>query len=322
MNLNEHVIFENPRPVPTVHTEFPSIIDNTARETWTACPTKFRRQVINKLSRTIKSPDLHFGAAFAIGLETYRREAFGNGQPDKSALASAVVAATRFYGDFTPPEGHLKTYERLLEALEAYVNKYPSRYDHIRPYQFPSGELALEFSFAIPLPIAHPETGDPLIYAGRFDMIGVFNNQLFVFDDKTTSRLGPTWSNQWRSTSQLTGYCWAARNYGLPIVGAIIRGQSILTRGCEFAEVIQYRSTERIDQWYEQLLEEIQDMITAWKRGHFRKSFNASCNAYNGCAYLDICLAQDESLAIESGYQNHYWNPLDREPIKELADGV
>lgn len=317
MNLNEEVIFNHVKPPVRIHTEFPSVIDNTAREAWTNCPTKFQRQVVQKLSKINKSPDLHFGAAFALGLETFRRAAFSGESSDEAALVKAIRAATEFYGEYEPPTGHAKTYDRLVEALIAYAHKYPTAYDHIKPFVFPSGDLALEFTFAIPLPILHPETGDPLLYAGRFDMLATFNNQVFVFDDKTTSRLGPTWSSQWRTSSQITGYCWAARSFGVPVAGAIIRGQSILKNEFGFAEVIEYRSSERILQWYDQLLGEIEDMITAWKQSRYRKAFNAACSNYGGCPFIETCLSNNPEVVIEMNFVNHYWNPLDKEPLQE-----
>lgn len=320
MNLNDPVNETWERPRARLLQDFPQIIDNTARETWTICEQKFHRQCVNRLARSAKSPDLHFGGAFALGLEIFRRCAFDEKLSDEQALSRAITEATRFYGDYIPPEGHKKNYESLLYALSCYARRYPTAYDHIRPHLFGENH-AIEFTFAVPLPIKHPQTGDPLIYAGRFDMLAEYNGQLFVFDDKTTSQLGPSWARQWATSSQLTGYCWAAKQYGLDVSGAIIRGQSILQKSCDFAEVIQYRSPMRIALWYGQLLREIRAMIKAWETAQYDYAFNASCNSYNGCPFSEVCLSNNPEAIIESNYVNHIWNPLDKEPLKEAENG-
>src|SRR5687768_309560 len=312
------------KPEVLLYSDFPEVIDNTAREQFFTCPQKFFRSTINKLAPAYTSEHLHFGGAFATGLEHMRKAFYDEGIRQQDALEIGIVEAIKYYGDFEPPEGSLKTYRNLILALEYYAETRPLEFDHIKPHKLKSGKHAIEFTFAIPLPIDHPVTGNPLLYAGRFDMLAEYLNCLFVEDDKTTSRLGPTWQKQWALNSQFTGYCWAAQQHGLPVAGAVIRGQSILTNGFELAEAIVYRPQWMIDRWYNQLLKDIKGMLLCWMREYELKKPNsfdyahgAACAAYSGCEFLKLCTSPHPENWIQTEYKQRHWNPLHKDPEAE-----
>src|SRR3990172_5087025 len=101
------------------------------------------------------------------------------------------------------------------------------------------GEFGIEFSFAAAIPeVKHPETGDPILFCGRFDQLAEYNKMLFVEDEKTTTSLGEQWRNNWDLDSQFTGYVWGAKQFGLPVVGAIVRGIGLLKTKTTHQEVI------------------------------------------------------------------------------------
>lgn len=300
-----------------IHTDFPELIDNTAREAYT-CPEKFRRQVIQKLTPVGRKTDLHFGGAFALGLETMRRAFYEQCLSEQEAFAMAVNAATEYFGDFEPPEGHVKTYERLIFAIYDYWQRYPLAKDYIQPIDVGGGKKAIEFTFAIPIPdTVHPQTGNPILYGGRFDMIGTFQGTRWGLDDKTTSQLGPRWNSSWNLSSQLTGYVWAAAESGIPLAGMIMRGQSILTNGSGFAEAIEYRPQWQVNRWLKQLTTDVTRMIQDWESGTFAMNLGPVCNLYSGCQYKRLCLSQNPQPWIDTEYENKYWNPLNKNPEEE-----
>ena len=297
-----------------LHSDFPALIDNTAREAFT-CPEKFHRQVIQKLAPRAQSTDLHFGGAFALGLETLRRDFYEKQKSQEEALAHAVHEATIYFGDFEPAPGHIKTYDRLVQALYAYVDRHPLASDYVQPIEISPGRRAIEFTFAIPIPgTKHPQTGDPILYGGRFDMIGSYQKTRWGLDDKTTSRLGHQWNNSWNLSSQLTGYVWAAAESGSPLAGMIMRGQSILTKGSEFAEAIEYRPQWQVSRWLKQLTKDVDRMVESWSRAEYDKNLGPMCNLYSGCPFKRLCLSQNPQPWIEIEYKNHYWNPLNKNP--------
>jgi hypothetical protein len=152
-----------------------------------------------------------------------------------------------------------------------------------------------------------------LIYAGRFDMIGV-NEQgvLYIVDEKTTSALGPTWGKRYDLSSQFTGYTWACHQYGVPVGGVLIRGVSILKTKYDKAQHIMYRPDWQVERWYRQLLRDIQRMIAMYRDGYYDYAIGNACGAFGGCAFSIVCSTNDEERWLESEYTHNDYNPLQR----------
>ncbi len=164
---------------------FPAVIDNTMRKSFVACPQKFWRSHIQNLYPKNRSIHLIAGGAYAKGLETYRRDYYQHKLPKDTCLRNAVVACIAEWGD-NSPEDDYKSLENMCLAIEEHFRIWPPESDFVQPY-VSNGKAAIEFTFAIPIPgTRHPDTGDPVLYAGRFDMLGIYqNSSLVVVDDKT-----------------------------------------------------------------------------------------------------------------------------------------
>ncbi len=224
---------------PTVRPPLPDVIDSTMLADFISCPTKYYYAFMRKLGPVYPSVDLVCGGAYAKGLETIRKGFYG---PDKAsqteALKAGMMDALLEYGDLEPPEEkEQKSADRVCTALASYLDRYPLATDHLQPYMNKDGLPTVEFTFSMPTEIKHPTTGNPIIYAGRFDMVGVYQSQLWVVDDKTTSQLGPTWARQWQLRGQFIGYTRACREFKLPVVGACVRGTSFLKKSHGHEEV-------------------------------------------------------------------------------------
>lgn len=302
------------KPAIILHKEFPNFIDNTAREQFFTCPTKWKYSTLHRIGPDPASVHLHAGGAYAAGLEVLRKTFYDENFSQEDALASGIEACIKYYGDFEVPVGSNKSCDRIVGALVSYVDEYPLATDIIKPYQYSTGKHAVEFTFAVPLPILHPVTKDPLIYSGRFDMLAVRDNVLFVEDDKTTSQLGSSWSHQWDLNSQFTGYVWAARYYDLEVAGAIVRGQSILKSGYGHAQVILYRPQWQLDRWFAQLCRDVERMVAAWRSGIYDYALGAACAAYSGCEFKKLCTSAQPEQWLPIHYRQKYWNPLAKDP--------
>lgn len=294
--------------------DFPMTIDNTMRSSFVKCPQLYFRTYFQHWKPIQESVDLVAGKAFAAGVEEVRKEFHERGNKDHDdCIAIGVQRLITEYGDFEPPERHVKTLDRMVGALDEYFRNYGFATDHIQPH-FHDGKPAVEFSFAIPIPgTSHPTTGDPIIYTGRFDMLGVYNGALFVVDEKTTKQLGQSWIKSWALASQFTGYCWAAKEYGYPVAGAIIRGISILKTKYGHAESLQYRPQWFIDRWLTQLAKDVARMIEAWKSEDWEYNLDNSCNAYGGCPLVDVCNSQNSVRVLERDFVKRVWDPLAHE---------
>lgn len=290
----------------------PEVIDSTIVGEFVECPTKFYYSFCRKLGSVYPSIDLICGGAFARGLEVFRKKYYGPEKlPVPEALHFGMTEAIAHYGDVVVPEfKENKSVGRVITALAAYVEKYPPATDHIQPHYTKAGEPMVEFTFSVPLPINHPETGQPFIYAGRFDLVGEYKGQLIGVDEKSTSQLGPTWTNKWNLRGQFTGYTWALHQHGIPVIGMVARGVSFLKNGHGFEESLQLRPQWMIDQWYEQLLANVQRMVTAWNTGWFDQNFGETCAAYSGCQFQPLCTQATPENWIEGRYGLREWNPL------------
>lgn len=306
---------------------FPRVIDNTMRSDWIACPHRFFRRHCQGLSSDAVNVHLHFGGAMARGLEVARRT-FAAGEPPRLAVAAGAEALIRAWGTFEPPPIQTrtaanKTLDAALVALAEYFTEWPLDTDPVQIHHH-NGEPAIEFSFAVPIPGSrHPVTGEPLLYAGRFDLIGDYAGGVWGLDDKTTSSLGDHWRAQWRLRGQFTGYVWGAREYGLRLAGFVVRGICILKDNIKLDHVVVARPDWMVDAWLAQLQDDVRVMCEqflnlteyggAASDGHpFRQAFDNACSDFNGCSFIDLCTSPTPDNWI-SQFAVRRWDPLLRQ---------
>jgi hypothetical protein len=290
-------------------------IDSTMLAAFRSCPQKMFRQYIEHWKPKTDSVHLIAGGAFATGIEEARRAYYERGADADTAVGIGLGALLRHYGDFECPPDSAKSAERTAGALEFYFDNYPLDNDPAVPLTFADGSRGIEFSFAQPLPIPHPVTGDPLLYTGRSDMLASFAGGNFVFDEKTTSSLGASWGRQWDMRSQFTGYCWAAQQFSIPISGVIVRGVSILKTKYDTQQAITYRSQFEIDRWLHQVCRDIQRMIACWEEGYWDYSLDHACTEYSGCVLTNVCKSADPESWLPIYFDQKVWDPLARREL-------
>lgn len=175
------------------------------------------------------------------------------------------------------------------------------------------GKPAVEFSFAIPLPIKHPDSGEPILYAGRFDAIMEYAGGLYANDDKTATSLGASWSKQWELRGQFIGYAWAMREFGIPPAGTIVTGISILKTKYETQRAVISQSNDKIEEWLQDTIAEIEDAKTRYVAGaRWKKNWSESCNAYGACQFKQCCQVSDPQPWLDTYFEVRPWDPLVR----------
>jgi hypothetical protein len=306
---------------------FPAVIDATMRSAFVLCPHHFFRRHCQGLTHDKPNIDLHFGACLAKGLEATRR-AFCAGSPQANAVLIGSEALLREWGSFDyDPTTNKKTLENCLIALSDYFQEWPLATDPIQIHVH-DGEPCIEFSGAWPIPgTLHPTTGEPILYAGRFDMIGDMARAVVGLDDKTTTgNIGSNWREQWKLRGQFSGYTWLANCYNLPITDFVIRGIQILTHSTKREMALVPRPKWMVTQWLWQLVADVNRMLEAWdgycaglgtaenEGAHpFSQNFDSGCFSYmRPCEHMDLCTSPHPER-WENSYQIKYWNPLARE---------
>jgi hypothetical protein len=279
-----------------------------------SCPKKFWWGYMRQFAPTAESVHLHAGAAFAKGLEVTRREWADNGRSFEDAIALGGAALLAHYGHFEPFEAdNGKSALNMLGALGYYFKTWPIDTPNLKLYKAPDANRhAIEYALAVPIPdFLHPTTGDPLIYAGRFDSIMIWRDSMLVGeDDKTATQLGKSWVNGWRLSNQLLGYTWACGQYGIKLGGFNVRGVGLYKNDYGQMESLQMIPRWKLEVFYTELLATLADMRRSWESGHWRKDLGDACKAYGGCRYVTLCDSQYPEDWLQGNYVLHKWNPL------------
>lgn len=291
---------------------FPTVLDSTIMAAFKSCPRKAYLEFMQHWKARDPSVHLHAGAAFAHGLEKARTAFYVEGLDSQTSVALGLQALLTAYGDFEHPEDSAKSASRMGGALEYYFDQYPFGHDKAVPMTLPGGRRGIEFSFLEPLDIIHPETGEPILYSGRMDMMVDYEGMKLGEDDKTASQLGASWPRQWDLRSQFTGYVWGASRAGIKLDGFLVRGISILKTKYDTLQAITYRPAWMIDRWYEQLQRDVKRMISAWEQDYYDFNLDHSCAEYGGCPFRSVCQMQRPEPLLLQQFEQRKWDPVAR----------
>lgn len=311
---------------------FPNSIDSTMLSAFDSCPQKFFQEFILCRVPIGRSVHLHAGGCFASALENVRRDYFFYGMPFKDCLEDTFEKFTIEWGDFEIPveEDSYKDFPNMWGALVAYFREYPIDRDPFQPVINDDGSPAVEFRFAIPMDIQHPITEDPLLFSGRADQVSINQGSVYIQDEKTTKALGKKWPYQWDMRGQFYGYTHAARQYGYPAVGALIRGICIQQTQYGFAEKPLLFTDWQLDQWWTMAQRKVRNMVRMWEvanaalqvedlRGMhdaWDQSFGEACTQYGGCWFTDLC-QNEQPWNIYRTYEERIWDPLAKDPTEK-----
>lgn len=300
---------------------FPDLIDNTMRNDFTRCKQKFFRGFIENWAPMAPSVHLHAGGAFARGLEVTRKAFYEDKMSESDARRLGLQETVKFYGpvDFPATRSGDKSLDNVIRAFDSYWERYKLGVDPLVPHFAANGKAMVEFAFTIPTEVTHPETGNPILYGGRADMIGVMFDSLWVTDEKTTSSLGETWAGNWDLDSQFTGYIAAAKLYGYPVAGALVRGVGLLKTKITHQEVQVHRGSWEIERWWQQLHRDIRSMIQSWEEGYWDYAISKDvCAAYGGCPFKMLCESPSPEGFLPIHFRKRTWNPLAKDSGENL----
>lgn len=290
---------------------FPTVVDSSLMSTFRSCEYKAKLEYFEHWKPRNPSIHLHAGKCYAAGLEAARIAFHVQEHSPERAQELGLEALRGEWGNFEAPVDSPKSLDRMLGALKFYFERYPLPTDPAQPIRL-GDKPAIEFNFAEPLGVDHPETGDPIILAGRADQIVSFAGGTYIEDDKTTSQLGASWARQWDLRSQFTHYCFAAQRMGIRVDGVLVRGVSILKTKYDTQETVTYRPQWMIERGIAQLERDIRRMIYAWKSDAWNMNLDHACTEYGGCTFRQICLVQDGEPFLKTSFQRRRWDPINR----------
>jgi len=310
-----------------LYPQFPAVLDSTIIKAWKSCPRKcyyehfcgLREQDPNM------STDLVAGKAFAKGLETARKAFYFGSMSASNAIDEGQIALGMEYGP--DRSGEKKNLPRVRNAFTKYFDIWPlDKNSGIVPV-----EDGVEKSFSIPIPgLFHPDTDEPLHYAGRIDMLGEQKSEigllgydessggLYGVDEKTTGSINSTFFTKYDLDWQMLGYHWAYRQLGLELQGIKVRGIGLTNRKeiditQDYKETVVLYNENIISDWFSELLFTANQMLDFYTKNKgedsFPQAFGNACSDYaRSCAYKPIC----SYFHTLPEYQIIRWNPLER----------
>lgn len=296
---------------------FPLVWNDSLRSAFVSCPRAAYWEFMEHFKSPYPNVHLHAGKAWAGALEKMRMAYYGDKLDALSAGAIGLQELISLYGTFEAPErgsGSAKSLDRLMEAFTYYQKAFPLDTDPVQPHYKRDGKPMVEFNFALPIDpnLLHPETGEPLLYAGRADMVATYAGSLSVYDDKTTGQLGATWANQWNRRAQFSGYAWAAREYGMPISQIVVRGIAILKTTINHAQAITVRTPHHISEWHGQMVRDVTRAIECYKSGYWDVNLSDACSSFGGCHFQQPCMSNDPTPWLEGQFVRKVWDPVNR----------
>ncbi|MFQ5742013.1 MAG: PD-(D/E)XK nuclease family protein [Acidobacteriota bacterium] len=298
--------------------DFPEVVDSTILVTFDACEQRCLNEYVHHLAKSEISQDLHAGGAFAAGIEGTRKALWEQQKSLEASLLDGIRALSIYWGDFEPPPNSksAKDFPTVACALLDYYREYDPRMDSLRPYMMANGKPAIEFTFALPTEVKHPQTGNPVLYGGRLDMLGYYEDLPVVVDEKTTKNTPSAgWAEQLHMRGQFIGYIWGVQQHGLPFSNVLCRLVVIQKTQYKHIPAIVQIAQWQIERWWEQTNRKIRKMVECWETGDWGYSYGDSCNSYGGCVMLPICVQEEPELFI-GDYATRYWNPLEKDPSR------
>lgn len=308
---------------------FPMHISNSAREKFVACQQKWSLQYIDRIYPKERSVHLDFGAAYAAGLEASRKAFWQGSSSLDDALTAGAYALMREWGVENPTETHgTKNLWNCLISYDAYHQTFPMDSDNLRPYEFQPGHPMVEFSALAEIPgVRHPDTGDPLLYMAKCDMLGVYDdspNFVWVVDDKTQGAAN-NWVQKWSLHNQMMGYVWTAQQYGIPAQGVVINTCVPYKAKPPLLDRTPIMMPQwKIERWIHNLTNDALNMVRAYESGTYTFNYGDACSAYGGCGYRTLCDAEHpeewlnyyETRDAQAPLQNIGFKPEDASPVQ------
>lgn len=210
------------------------------------------------------------------------------------------------------PEHNTKNRETLARVVTWYCLDQPEALeDGLHSYVFPDGTAAVELSFAIPLPWQN-RYGEQYVIAGHMDQIGVFGDERFVVDQKTTTKgLNQAFFDSYDPNVQFDTYDLVGKTLypDLEIKGVLIDAAQTMVGGARFARYPYYKTEAQSEEHLGDIGRWIATAEQYAVDGHWPMN-KANCWR---CPFKNVCNkdpAARERLLKADFKKEPRWNPL------------
>lgn len=319
-------------------------IDNSTLSTITSCPRKGAYGFLARRQEVRNRMALFFGGAIHKALEVRDLE--------QQVLCTQVIedkmidSLVTYYEDCDSSDDY-RNLTYAIRTVERYNKAFAA--DTQVAITLPSGEVAVELPFALPLGevtideiiwVTDPDinNGTPelrhidtitIIFTGKIDRVCTHQGNTFLLDHKTTSMGGPTFFDEFYTSHQFRGYKWATEQLlGTPISGVIING--LICRPPLKSGDVNYtfdRQTILIDDhmvadWKESFMALVETFIQYHisQVDHlppdraYPMNTGSCITKYGKCEFFGVCQltpAHRPAMLFSGLYETNTWSPLE-----------
>lgn len=230
---------------------------------------------------------------------------------DAPDVCGECRSATRIERRYLPNHT-AKNRQSLIRTIIWYGLQQPENLeDGYRPYVFPDGTPAVELSGRMPLPWK-TEYGEQYLIAWNFDYIGAYGDELFITDNKTTSKtLDTKYFAGFNPDTQFDTYDLVASVAfpDLPIKGVMVDAAQILVGGSEFGLHPYYKNEEQ----REEHLGDMREWIKSAERNAENNYWPMNKRNCWLCPLKAVCSlpkSRREGFLASNFEKKERWNPL------------
>lgn len=289
--------------------------DSTSLGALKTCPRSYEEAIIKGHTRHTDNVHLLFGLHYHSGLECYDY-CRATGMDHEDAVRAAVKKIMADTWDFKlnrPWNSDDKNKNRfnLLRTIVWYLEQFKD--DPVKTVILANGKPAVELSFRFETSYKAVTTGETFLLCGHLDRMGVFQDQTYIIDRKSTKSdiQGADFFDRYSPDNQMSLYELAGGIvYGLPIRGVMIDAAQVLVTGSRFRRGFTYRTQEQRDEWYKDLEYWLNQAEGFAVKGYWPQNDKA-CGLYGGCPFRAICgkspLVRDQWA---KDYKTRIWDPL------------
>ena len=251
-----------------------------------SCNRAYAWRYSHLLTHERKSKALSFGSTIHDGIATWYKT------KDLAKVVQSMETIGTELGLVPDLETDPKhSIERARGIMLKYIDRYAANDLNVTMVEVP---FLLEVD-------ADPE---PFLFAGTIDGLAEQDGNLFVLENKTTTRMGTDYIKSYNPNNQISAYLWALSKYmDKPIHGAVLNIIHILTKETNFIRHTTRRQAWELEEFEVELKEMVRQIRTANERGVYVKNTN-QCNVYGSCAYQTLCKTPKDYLSnfIEAEY--------------------
>jgi len=308
-----------------------SIIDSSKLTTYMECPRKYFYSHL--LGWKPREPNVHlvFGTAWHLACEHLAKSDYSEESIEESQYIF-FYHYRKYFDSSRDRDNEPKDAANGISSLATYQKKFKS---DLLNFKLLGTEIAGVVLIGPNQPMAFRI--DALLEERNYSLGGV--NQVIVMDHKTTQRKMLWWKDQWKMSTQILLYIYAAQCYQGDVKGARIRGAFFYkARPTEFDEAPVYRTENQMEAWlastrahYELLMSDMRILLNEDKvEEEVMDSFpcnEKSCFLYGRmCEFFDYCSADQwanplqKCSRVPQEFNVEWWDPLNDPTIEHKVD--